>query len=89
MVKENTEKNGIVVYARQNEDPELLIKRFKKKVLNSGILKEVKKYSFYEKPSEKKKRKRIESRMRNERELLKQQKIKSKFLKKFNKDNEK
>ena len=62
----NDRKMGLVVIRRDNEDIESLIKRFKKKVTNSGILKEVKLHAAYEKPSIKRKRKRKESSIRRE-----------------------
>lgn len=69
------EKKGIVVIARYDENIDSLIKRFKKKVNRSGILKEFKDNTFYQKPSEKKKRKRIEAAIRR---IKDEQKIKSK-----------
>lgn len=44
------------VKAQDGEDFERLLKRFKKEVEKAGILSELKKREFYEKPSEKKKR---------------------------------
>lgn len=44
------------VKAQEGEDFERLLKRFKKEVEKAGILSELKKREFYEKPSEKKKR---------------------------------
>lgn len=83
MVKtSNDEKSGTVVYVRDNEDIESLIKRFKKKVNRSGILRELKIKSAYEKPSEYKKRKRNEARLRLIKDKLKLEKIKKKGGKK-------
>jgi|LSQX01.3.fsa_nt_gb small subunit ribosomal protein S21 len=70
-------KNGILVIRRENEDIDSLIKRFKKKVNNSGILRELKKYSAYEKPSIARKRKRKEAQIRREKESLKLEKKRS------------
>jgi small subunit ribosomal protein S21 len=70
------ERQGIVVVPRENEDIESLIKRFKKKVNHSGILRDVKIKSHYEKPSEFKKRKRNEARVRLIKEQLKLEKTK-------------
>lgn len=64
----NNGKGGIVVYKRDNEDFELLLKRFKKKVNNSGILKELKNSTYYLKPSQKLKRKRKEAAIKREKE---------------------
>jgi len=60
--------SGISVTKRENEDVESLIKRFKKKVNNSGILKELKNSSFFMKPSQKIKRKRKEAAIKREKE---------------------
>jgi len=43
-------------------DLEKALKAMKRKIQKEGLLKDLKKRSFYEKPSEKKKRKRIEAR---------------------------
>jgi small subunit ribosomal protein S21 len=44
------------VKALEGEDFERLLKRFKKEVEKAGILSELKKREFYEKPSERRKR---------------------------------
>jgi len=60
-----TEKQqGITVFKRDEEDIDTLIKRFKKKVNRSGILRELRVKSYYEKPSVQRKRKRNESKLR-------------------------
>jgi len=69
------EKRGLVVVARHDESADSLIKRFKKKVNRSGILREFKNATFYEKPSERKKRKRIEAAIRR---IKDEQKIQAK-----------
>ena len=75
MIQNMDEKKGLVVIARYDESIDSLIKRFKKKVNRSGILREFKDSTFYQKPSIKKKRKRIEAAIRREKE---EQKLKSK-----------
>lgn len=59
---------GTVVYLRDGEHPEGLIRRFKKLVELSGVLKELKKREYYLSPAQKKKekRKRAEKRARKE-----------------------
>jgi len=69
------EKKGLVVIARYDESIDSLIKRFKKKVNRSGILREFKDSTFYQKPSIKKKRKRIEAAIRRVKD---EQKLKEK-----------
>lgn len=65
------EKKGIVVVKKDNEDIESLVRRFRKKVMRSGILRESKLKDYYEKPSRQKKRKRKESESRRKKEEMK------------------
>ncbi len=39
------------IYARDNEPIEVMLKRFKREVINGGVLTEYKKREFFEKPS--------------------------------------
>ena len=55
------EHSGICVVRRENEKVEDLIKRFRKKYSKSGIAKEYKDKMYYEKPSAKKRRKKMQS----------------------------
>ena len=50
-----------MVAKEKNEGIESMLRRFKKKLGKSGILQELKSRTFYEKPSDKKRRKRRES----------------------------
>lgn len=84
---ESTESYGTMVIRREDEDIESLIKRFKKKVNRSGILRELKIKSFYEKPSVKLKRKINEARSRRLKDQIKLEKIEK--LKKSKKTGEK
>ena len=52
------------IKVRENEPFENAVKRFKKQVEKAGVLSEVRKREFYEKPSVKKKRKAIAARKR-------------------------
>ena len=54
------EKNGICVVKREDEDIEDLIKRFRKKFSKSGLAKEVRERMHFEKPSEKKRRRKAQ-----------------------------
>ena len=54
----------ITVKARDGENFEATIRRFKKQCEKAGILTEVRKREHYEKPSEKKKRKEAAARKR-------------------------
>jgi len=51
----------IKVTPKQNESFDSLVKRFNALVLQDGILKDLKERSFYEKPSVKKRRKKLET----------------------------
>jgi len=75
VVQNIDDKKGLVVVARYDESIDSLIKRFKKKVNRSGILREFKDSTAYQKPSEKKKRKRIEAAIRRVKD---EQKLKEK-----------
>lgn len=62
-------KYNVKVDAEQcNGDQEKMIKRFIEKVKKSGVLDEIYERRFYEKPSEKKRRKKRESEKRIKRE---------------------
>ncbi len=55
------------VYLRDNEPVEIMLKRFKREVINTGVLTELKKREFFEKPSAVRKKAReaaIRKRMR-------------------------
>lgn len=52
---------GICIIPRPGEDFEIVIRKFRRKVIKSGIFKELRKKSYYSKPSVKKKRKRDEA----------------------------
>jgi small subunit ribosomal protein S21 len=53
---------GLEIRPRPNEDPDKYIKRFMKKVRNDGVLQEVFQRRAYEKPSQKRRRKRAQAR---------------------------
>lgn len=71
---QEAEKFGITVVLREGEEPESLFKRFKKKSLRSGIEKEYYQKTFYEKPSVRKRRKKLENLRRMRREQAKLEK---------------
>ena len=78
----SSEKTGICVVKRKGETNEDLIKRFKKKFSKSGISKELKERMYFEKPSNKKRRKKAQSIRALEREEKKIIKLKQKARKK-------
>ena len=73
MAKYQYSEQGVSVKLKYNESPENLIKRFKKKFMKSGITQECRQRMFYEKPSDKRRRRRREGRNRILKELKKEQ----------------
>lgn len=57
----NPSEIGICIIPRPGEDFEIVVRKFRRKVIKSGIFKELRKKSYYSKPSVKKKRKRNEA----------------------------
>lgn len=55
------ENSGICVVRRKGESDDELLKRFRKKYSKSGIAKELKERMYYEKPSDKRRRKKLQS----------------------------
>jgi small subunit ribosomal protein S21 len=55
------ERAGICVVRRKGESDEEFLKRFRKKYSKSGITKELRDRMYYEKPSDKKRRKKLQS----------------------------
>jgi len=51
---------NVVITPRKNESPERMIRRFTKKVKKEGILEEVRDRKYYVKPSQKRRKKRLE-----------------------------
>ena len=66
-------ETGISIIKREGEDIESMIKRFKKKVNKSGILKDLKRKSQFDKPSVARRKKENEARRRLERDKKKEQ----------------
>lgn len=60
------------VTVRKDESIEVALKRFKKLCQKNGILQDIKKHQFYEKPSEKKKKKMQDARKREFKRLRKE-----------------
>jgi len=56
----------IKVKARSGESIQQMMKRFKKMCEKEGLIKDIKKQSYYEKPSEKKRRRMRKSRVRSD-----------------------
>jgi small subunit ribosomal protein S21 len=75
------ERNGICVVRRENESDESLLKRFRKRFSKSGMIKEVRERMYFEKPSDKRRRKKAQQIRAIEKEIEKQQKLKAKSRK--------
>ena len=54
------ERNGICVVRREGEGDEEIIKRFRKKFSKSGLAKELRERMYFEKPSDKKRRRKAQ-----------------------------
>ena len=83
--KENNKEFGICVTTRESESIESLLRRFKRKVTKSEILKEYRDHTEYLKPSVKKRKKSLDARRRDLKELAKAEKDMQKRRKKFKK----
>ena len=75
------ERSGICVIRRKNESSEDLIKRFRKKFSKSGVAKEIRERMYHEKPSDKKRRKKVQSIRTLKREEEKSIRLKEKLIK--------
>jgi small subunit ribosomal protein S21 len=75
------ERSGICVMKREDESPDDLIRRFRKKFSKSGIAKELRERMYFEKPSKKRRRKRAQAIRMMQREEEKLQAMKDKARK--------
>jgi small subunit ribosomal protein S21 len=83
------EQNGICVVRRKNESDEDLLKRFRKKYSKSGIAREAKERMAYMKPSEKKRKKRMQAQRLREKEEEKMRQMRERYLRKKRKQQRK
>ena len=65
--KKDCDQHMIEVTLGENDRLDWALKQFRRKLIRSGLLKDLKKRRFYEKPSEAKKRKAADARRRNAR----------------------
>ncbi len=63
---------GLGVIVKEGEPVERALRRFKKKIQDSGLLQELKEREFYEKPTTTRKRKKSAAKNRWKKELAKQ-----------------
>ena len=59
---------GVKVTLKGNESVESLVRRFKKGIEKSGVMKEIRKREFYEKPSDVARRERVRRKKNQQRE---------------------
>ena len=59
---------GVKVTLKGNESVESLVSRFKKSIEKSGIMKDIRKHEFYEKPSDVARRDRVRRKKNQQRE---------------------
>ena len=70
---DNRIAKGNTVFVKEGEFIEKALRRFKKKVQDSGLLQELRSREFYEKPTTERKRKKSSAKNRWQKELAKQQ----------------
>jgi small subunit ribosomal protein S21 len=63
----------MIIYIKDGEDINRALRRFKNKVEDSGILEDLRKNEFYEKPTTKRKRKKAAGIQRYKKKLEKEQ----------------
>jgi small subunit ribosomal protein S21 len=71
--------NGNTVYVKENENINQALRRFKKKIDDSGLLEELRQREFYEKPTTERKRKAGAAKARWNKKLREQQLPKKMF----------
>ena len=71
--------NGNTVYVKENENINQALRRFKKKIDDSGLLEELRAREFYEKPTTERKRKAGAAKARWNKKLREQQLPKKMF----------
>jgi small subunit ribosomal protein S21 len=75
------ENTGICVVRRKGETDDELLKRFRKKFSKSGLAKELRDRMYYEKPSDKRRRKKMQSIRLIQREEKKMEEMQEKYEK--------
>lgn len=74
------EHTGICVVKRKGESDDDFIKRFRKKYSKSGLARELREKMYYEKPSDKKRRKRVQAQRLREKEEEKARQMRDKYI---------
>ena len=73
MSQRDSKVKGSVVYVKEGEDVNRALRRFKKKIEESGLLDTLRKKEFYEKPTTERKRKKAAAKQRYAKKLQKEQ----------------
>jgi len=79
------ENSGVCVVRRKDEPDEALLRRFRKKFSKSGVMKEYKEKMYFEKPSDKKRRKRAQAAQIRRQEEEKRKKFQKQRIREINK----
>ncbi len=83
------EHSGVCVVRRKNESDEDLLRRFRKKYSKSGISRELKERMAYQKPSDKKRRKRLQAQRLRKKEERRMEIMRERYLKRRRKQQRK
>ena len=83
------EHSGICVVRRKGESDDDFLKRFRKKYSKSGIARELRERMYFEKPSDKKRRKKAQSKRLREKEEEKARQMREKYLRRKRKQQRK
>jgi len=71
-MKDPNKPSGSIVFVRDGEPVERALRKFKKKIQDSGLLDQLRAREFYEKPTTERKRKKAAAKNRWHKELAKQ-----------------
>jgi len=83
------EHSGICVVRKKGESDEDFLKRFRKKYSKSGIARELRERMYFEKPSDKKRRKKAQAQRLREKEEQKMRQMREKYLRRKRKQSRK
>ena len=73
MSQRDNKVKGSIVYVREGENINIALRKFKRKIEESGILDTLRKKEFYEKPTTERKRKKAAAKQRYAKKLQKEQ----------------
>jgi small subunit ribosomal protein S21 len=73
MSQRDSKVKGSIVYVKEGEDVNRALRRFKKKIEESGLLDTLRKKESYEKPTTERKRKKAAAKQRYAKKLQKEQ----------------